>query len=173
MSVTAIVPRPPSVKAEIPDSLLIEAARAYMNGEKKEVVAQTLGMEVQAFNNVVKSAAWRMLCAPMGEELLLAKEQVNNRLESMLADHIQSLLEDGIKTTYEDKDGRLKTFWRALLPKELAQLGAVISDNRKWIEAAKAKDPHKPINDLGELAAKLKKFAKAKDIEGDAEVVGG
>ena len=171
MSVAALVPRPASVPADIPDAALIEAARSYMNGDDREQVARILGLTLEQFRNMVKGAAWRTLCAPMRDELLAAKEQINVRLESMLAEKVHDMLEKGVKTTYQTQDGTWKTSYRDPYPKELAQLGVIISDNRKWIEQALAKKGDAEPFSRSDMAEKLKRFAKADEVEGEAKVV--
>ncbi len=166
MQITERIPvveiRPPWIPPEIDMATIVQAVREHLLGADIQRVTLMLNVSVQQFHQIVKTRAWQTLQFQFRDEFLATTGSRMTRLESMIIDKLESMIDTGITCWGTNKQGETFEYHREMSPKELVSIGLMLSDTNKRLDRLREGDLTRKTFDAKNWMAKLE--AKVIDV---------
>ena len=147
--------RPPGIPDEIGMPTIMQAVREHLLGAEAIHVSLLLNITIQQFYALVKTRAWQHLQFQFRDEFVATTGSRMTRLESMVMDKLESMIETGITCYGTNKQGETFEYQREISPKELVSIGLMIGDANKRIDRLREGDVSRKKFDAGKWMRKL------------------
>src|SRR4051812_1098912 len=125
-----VFPRPSRIPAEVTDSEIVTAVRAFLYGETHDKVAVMLGVTDQLLHSIIRTAEWRHLQVQFRDEFLATTGNRMVRIEQKLLDKIEGYIDNGIDAISMTGEH----YTRQLAPKEAVAIAAMLGDTNKRLD---------------------------------------